>query len=604
MGERPTQGFRPFRHGLPLLSLDNTYTPEDLRAFDERVRRILRRGEVDYVVELKIDGLAVALHFEDGRFVAGATRGDGETGDDITANLATIADLPGRLKGDPPRRLELRGEVYLDHDGFRRANSERAAAGEPPFANPRNAAAGSLKLLDPALVARRPLRLFLYSLGSAEPRPWSLHSEFLGALKSMGAPHDGHWSLCRGIDAVLERCAEWEGRRRELPFDIDGLVVKVDPLEDQAVLGATSKSPRWAIAYKFRAGRAETTLLDIVPSVGRTGVITPVAVLEPVLLGGSTIGRASLYNADQLAALDARPGDRVLVEKGGEVIPKVAAVLTEKRAPGSRPWTFPERCPECGGETGRAAGMVAVRCLNPLCPAQVAGRLEHWARREAMDIEGLGPAVVEQLLERRLVRDVADLYRLTPLDVAGLERHGEKSAANLVEGIEASRGRGLSRLLFALGIPGIGERSAAALALRFGSLEAVAAAGGDELAKVPDFGPVAAEAVRSWFRRPQAKALMRRLLKAGINTRLLPEERPQGSSLEGKTFVFTGELEGFSRAEAEAAVRKLGGKASGSVSAKTDYVVAGADPGSKLKKAASLGVRVLDAEGFRRLLAG
>ncbi|MGH7441264.1 MAG: NAD-dependent DNA ligase LigA [bacterium] len=600
--ERPTQGFKSFHHERPLLSLDNTYGADDLRAFDERVRKILKRVSVGYIVELKIDGLAVALHFEEGRFQAGATRGDGETGDDITANLRTVADLPLRLKGAPPSHLELRGEVYLDHAGFARINAEREAVGEPQFANPRNAAAGSLKLLDSDAVARRPLRLFLYGLGGAQPLPWSSHAAFLESLKSFGTPYEGHWKRCSSMDAVLELCAEWEERRRELPFDIDGLVIKVDSFEDQAVLGATAKSPRWAIAYKFKAGQAETTLLGIEASVGRTGVITPVALLEPVSLGGSVISRASLYNADQLAALDARPGDRVLIEKGGEVIPKVAAVLVERRTGSEKPWTFPENCPACGSETSRAEGLVALRCLNPLCPAQVAGRLEHWAKRDAMDIEGLGPAVVEQLLAAKLVRDVSDLYRLTPLDIAGLQRHGEKSASNLIEGIEASRKRTLSRLLYALGIAGIGERSSAALALRFESLAAVAAADEDELAKTPDFGPVAAEAVRSFFRRPQAKALVRRLVKAGLNTRLLPGERPSGAALKDKTFVFTGELAGFSRAEAEAQVRKLGGKAGSSVSAKTSFVVVGEAPGSKLKQAQKLGVTVLDELTFKKML--
>jgi len=600
--EKPTQGFQPFRHLRPLLSLDNTYNEEDLRAFDERVRRVLGRDEVVYVVELKIDGLAVALHYENGEFRAGATRGDGETGDDITANLRTIGDLPLRLKGDPPERLELRGEVYLDHAGFAGINARREAEGEALFANPRNAAAGSLKLLDPQAVARRPLRLFLYTLGGAEPRPWRTHTEFLESLPGLGVPHDRHWRRCVGIGAVLELCAEWEEGRKALPFDIDGLVLKVDAYDDQAVLGATAKSPRWAIAYKFRTGQAETTLLGIEASVGRTGVITPVALLEPVRLGGSTISRASLYNADQLAALDARIGDRVLVEKGGEVIPKVAAVLVDRRKGGEIPWSLPERCPVCGGETGKDEGEVALRCRNPLCPAQVAGRLEHWARRDAMDIEGLGPAVVDQLLKAGLVRDVADLYLLTPLLLAGLERHGEKSAANLMEGIDASRRRPLARLLFALGIPGIGERSASALARRFGSLEALAKASEEELLKVPDFGPAAAQAVLGYFSRKEARSLLARLKAEGVNTELLPEEAPLAADFEGKTFVFTGELEGFTRAEAEAEVRRRGGKAAGSVSAKTAYVVAGDAAGSKLKKAHQLGVPVLDVEGFRKLL--
>jgi len=600
--EKPSQGFKPFKHARPLLSLDNTYDEADLRAFDERVRKVLKRERVDYVVELKIDGLAVALHFEGGTFVAGATRGNGDQGDDITANLRTIKDLPLALKGKPPRRLELRGEVFLDHAGFQRINAQRSAQEAPLFANPRNAAAGSLKLLDPALVAERPLRLFLYTLGHAEPLPWSGHRQFLDSLKGLGVPHDRHYKACAGMDAVLEQCALWEHKRAELGFDIDGLVIKVDGYEDQAILGATNKSPRWAIAYKFKAGQAETTLLGIEASVGRTGVITPVALLEPVKLAGSTIARASLYNAEQLAALDARPGDRVLIEKGGEVIPKVAAVLKDKRTGQEKAWAFPAECPACGEALVKDEGMVAVRCPNLLCPAQVAGRLEHWAKRDALDIEGLGPAVVDLLLKAGLVKDVAGLYGLTPMMLSGLERMGEKSAANLLEGIDASRARPLGRLLYGLGIPGIGERSAAALARHFHSLEAVAAAAEDELVQVPDFGPIAAEAVKAWFKRREAKALIKRLVKAGLNTALLKEEEPASAELDGRTFVFTGELTGMTREQGEAEVRKRGGKASGSVSAKTSYVVAGEAAGSKLKKAQALGVAVLDEAAFKALL--
>lgn len=600
--EKPSQGFKPFKHKKAMLSLDNTYSEEDLRAFDERVRKVLKRDQVGYVVELKIDGLAVSLHYEKGEFRAGATRGDGSQGDDITANLKTLKGLPLKLKGKVPALLELRGEVFLLHKDFERINKEREAEGQPLFANPRNVASGSLKMVDPADVAKRPLQVYLYTLGEAEPNPFAGHAEFLEALAGWGVPHDRHWKRAAGLDAVLKLAALWEAKRRELPFDIDGLVIKVDAYEDQAVLGATNKSPRWAIAYKFKAGQAETTLLDIEASVGRTGVITPVAILEPVKLAGSTIARASLYNAEQLAALDARPGDRVLIEKGGEVIPKVVAVLTDKRTGKEKPWKFPAACPVCGGETGKDEGMVAVRCFNPLCAAQVAGRLEHWSKRDAMDIEGLGPAVVEQLLKAGLVKDVADLYRLTLMDVQGLERHGERSAANLVDGIAATLHRPLGRLLYALGIPGVGERSADSLARHFKSLDAVMEADDEALKQVPDFGPVAAAAVRGYFKRKEAKSLIKRLKAAGLNTQLLAEEQAASAELEGKTFVFTGELSGWTRDQAEAEVRKRGGKASGSVSAKTSYVVAGEAPGSKVKNALKLGVPVLDEAAFKQLL--
>jgi DNA ligase (NAD+) len=600
--EKPSAGFKPFKHARPMLSLDNTYSEEDLRAFDERVRKILKRDAVSYVVELKIDGLAVALHYEDGQFKAGATRGDGVQGDDITENLRTLKDLPEKLKGKAPKQLELRGEVYLDHAGFERINKERVKAEEPLFANPRNAAAGSLKLQDRAVVASRPLRLFLYTLGGATPLPWKAHHEFLAALGPWGVPHDKHYKVCEGIDAVLKQCGAWEKKRAELGFDIDGLVIKVDGYEEQSILGATNKSPRWAIAYKFKAGQAETTLNGIEASVGRTGVITPVALLEPVKLAGSTISRASLYNAEQLAELDARPGDRVLIEKGGEVIPKVVAVLKEKRTGKEKPWKFPSTCPVCGEATVQDEGMVAVKCPNLLCRAQVSGRLEHWAKRDAMDIEGLGPAVVEQLLSAKLVQDVAGLYSLTPLDIAALERHGEKSASNLIDGIEDSKKRPLGRLLYGLGIPGVGERGAESLAKHFKSLEAVMDADEEALKKVPDFGPIAAKAVKSFFKAKQAKALVKKLVKAGLNTKLLKEEQAASAEFEGKTFVFTGELESFSRDEGEAEVRKRGGKASGSVSAKTSYVVAGPGAGSKLKNAQKLGIPVLDEAAFRKMI--
>ena len=600
--EKPTQGFKSFKHKKPMLSLDNTYSEEDLRAFDERVRKLTKRETVDYVVELKIDGLAVSLHFDKGAFRVGSTRGDGIQGDDITANLRTIKTLPQQLAGKLPPVLELRGEVFLRHSAFEAINKERAKEGLPLFANPRNVAAGSLKQVDPADVAQRPLQIYLYTLGDAQPNPFKAHSQFLEALKAWGVPHDRHWKKAAGIEAVLKLASLWEGKRKELDFDIDGLVVKVDGYEEQAILGATNKSPRWAIAYKFKAGQAETTLNDIEASVGRTGVITPVAILEPVKLAGSTIGRASLYNADQLEALDARIGDRVLIEKGGEVIPKVVAVLKEKRSGKEKPWKFPKDCPVCGGETGRDEGMVAYRCLNPLCGAQVAGRLEHWAKRDAMDIEGLGPAVVDQLLKAKLLTDVAGLYKLTALDLSALERHGEKSAANLIDGIDASRRRPLGRLIYALGIPGVGERGAASLAVHFGSLDAIAAADDEALKKVPDFGPIAAAAIRAYFKRKEAKALLKKLKAAGLNMTLLAEEKPASGELDGKTFVFTGEMEGYSRDEAEAEVRKRGGKASGSVSAKTSYLVAGESAGSKLKNAQKLGVTVLDEKGFKKLL--
>ncbi len=597
--EKPSEGFLPHRHSLPMLSLDNTYNEEDLRAFDERVRKILKRDQIEYVVEIKIDGLAVALRYENGIFVGGATRGDGETGDDISANLRAIATLPLKLKGQPPKSLELRGEVFLDHAAFKAINIEREAQGLALFANPRNSAAGSIKQKDPVEVAKRPLRVFLYSLGAVKERPWDTHFEFLNALKGLAVPHDGHYALCQGMGAVTVACKRWELNRESLGFDIDGVVIKVNAFEDQAVLGLTGKSPRWAIAYKFKAGQAQTTLLDIEASVGRTGVITPVAILSPVKLGGSTISRASLYNADQLEALDLRLGDQVIIEKGGEVIPKVVAVAEQG---GGKRWRFPKKCPACDGPVTREAGMVAYRCANLRCPAQAVGRIEHFASRAAMDIEGLGPARVQALMEAGLLKDPLDIYTLRAQDVALLERQGEKSAEKLILAIQASKQRPLGRLLHALGIPQVGERGADALAKNFKSLDAIASANEDALQKVPDFGPIVAASVFSFFESKLARAWLKRLKASGINTVLLESEAPASGELQGKTFVFTGELLGFTRENAEAEVRKRGGKASGSVSAKTSYVVAGNEAGSKLKKAQKLGVAILDEHGFKKLL--
>ncbi len=604
VGERASGGFAPFRHRVPMLSLDNTYSLEDLEAFDQRVRKTLKREAIGYCVELKIDGLAVALHYEKGVFVRGVTRGDGETGDDISANLRTLRGLPPRLKGRAPAAIEVRGEVYLPRKALELLNQRRAEQGQPLFANCRNAAAGSLKLLDPAEVAQRPLDLFCYGLGAVQGASFKAHSASLDRLQAWGMPVNPQHRVCRGIEAVFALLQEWNALRPGLDYDTDGLVVKVDSLEEQRILGATGKSPRWSIAFKFSAGRAETTLLGIEPSVGRSGVVTPVALLEPVALGGSVISRASLYNADQLQALDARLGDRVLVEKGGEVIPKVVSVLKEKRPTGSKAWDFPTHCPDCGEPLTRLEGMVAFRCPNPACPAQVCGRLEHFAGRDALDIENLGPALVEQLVAKGLVRAPSDLYRLEPAALAGLEHMGEKSAGNLLAGLQASRRRGLGRLLHGLGIPQVGARAAETLAQAFGSLDALMAADEAALLKVPDFGPATAAAVRAYFARKGVAQELARLKAAGLNTRLLDEERPAASTLQGRTFVFTGELQGFTREQAEAEVRKRGGKASASVSAKTSYVVAGPVAGSKLKKAQRLGVPVLDEAAFRDLLKG
>jgi DNA ligase (NAD+) len=602
VGENTTKGFKSFKHFVPMLSLDNTYNAEDLRAFDARVSKTLGHPCSGYSVELKIDGLAVALHYENGKFVRGVTRGDGEKGDDVTENMATIKSVPGALKGGPPRYLEARGEVYYPIKVFEAMNAARRKEGLPEFANPRNTASGSLKMIDAAEVAKRGLAVFVYALGRVEPRPWDSHDATLKAFKAMGLPVNPEQRTCRDIEAVLGEIGRWDKERRDLDYEIDGLVVKVNSFEEQSILGATGKSPRWAIAYKFAAGQAETELLDIEASVGRTGVITPVAILKPVRLAGSTISRASLYNAEQLADLDARPGDTVDIEKGGEVIPKVVSVLKSKGKKRGKAWQFPKKCPACGGTVEGSEGMVARRCVNLLCPAQRLGRLEHYCSRDAMDIEGCGPSRLEQLLQAGLVETPADLYKLKKEQIMELERQGEKSAENMIAGIEASKRRGLGRLIYALGISQIGDRAADALARRFASMDGLMQATEEELKKVADFGPVAAASLRDYFKRKEAQKLLAALKKAGVNMSRLAEEAQGGSKFEGQTFVFTGELSQMSRSEAEALVRKNGGKASGSVSAKTSYVVAGESAGSKLKNALKLGVKVLDEKDFLKLV--
>ncbi len=601
-GKAPARGFASFRHKAPMLSLDNAYSEEELREFDQRVSKILGRASLGYGIELKIDGLAISLHYVDGRLAHGVTRGDGESGDDVTENLRQVGGVAERLKGKAPHWLELRGEVYMPLSSFDRLNRERQAIGLPEFANPRNAAAGSLKTLDTAEVKRRGLKLLIYALGYSEGAAFKNQKEFLAAVKKFGLPTSPYQVYDKDLGRVLKEIQAWHDKDLGIDFEMDGLVVKLGDFEERAILGYTGKSPRWAIAYKFPAGKAETILEGIEASVGRSGVITPVARLRPTRLAGSTISRASLYNEDQMRALDLRIGDTVIIEKGGEVIPKVSAVLLAKRPPSAKVWHFPKCCPVCQGEVKRAEGMAAYRCVNPLCGAQRAGRLEHFVSREAMDIEGCGPAMIEQLLENKLVQGPDDLYRLKADDLSALERQGEKSAANLMSAIEMSKTRPLARLIHALGIPQVGERGAQALVRRYADLDELMQASPEDLQKVPDFGPVAAASLNEYFNRPEAKAMVKALKKAGVNTRRLSQEEAlEGGKFEGQTFVFTGELTHVSRDEAEAMVRKLGGKASGSVSAKTSYVVAGESAGSKLKKAQSLGVKIIDEPTFLKM---
>ncbi len=607
VGAAPAEAFAPVVHRSPMMSLANVYSMEELRAFDARVRKALGGEPVEYVAELKIDGLAVSLVYEEGRFVRGATRGDGTTGEDVTHNLRTIRSIPMRLRLGPPVSIDVRGEVYMIRREFHKLNEERRASGEPLFANPRNAAAGSLRQLDPKVTAARPLDIFVYGAGYMSDMggaALTTHLESLGLLKEAGFRINPNTRLCRTIDEVVDYCAHWGERRDTLDYEIDGVVVKVNSLAQQERLGATARSPRWAVAYKFPARQATTKVRDIIVQVGRTGTLTPVAVLDPVELAGSTVSRATLHNEDIIRAKDIRIGDTVVVEKGGDVIPEVVKMVTERRTGAEREFRMPAKCPECGADVVRLEGEAASRCVGGMaCPAQVREGILHFASRDAMDIEGMGPSLVAQLLDAGLVKTAADIYDLKLDDIARLERMGKKSAENLLSAIERSKSHPLHRLVFALGIRHVGERSARDLAEHFGTMDRLAAATYDELTRVPDVGPKVAESVLAFFREPRNRESLRRLADAGVNMKETEKAAPSAESpLAGKTVVLTGTLERFTRKEAEEAVLARGGKVSSSVSRKTDYVVVGKDPGSKYDKARELGVTILDEHEFERLL--
>jgi len=612
VGGRPVDGFPTVEHLRQMLSLDNAYNEQELREFGERVTRGLdAAGPITYVAELKIDGLSIALTYENGRLTRGATRGDGSRGEDVTSNVRTIRSIPLTLKDAPPSRLEIRGEVYLPRTSFERMNREREEGGEPLFANPRNAAAGTMRNLDPRQVAARALRAWTYDIAGADAAP----TDVLATLEKWGLPVEPHHALCDGMDAVVAFCDEWRDRRQSLPFEIDGVVVKVADRAARQRLGATSKFPRWAIAFKFPAQQAETTLRRIHLQVGRTGAVTPVAELDPVFLAGSTIAMATLHNADEVRRKDIRPGDRVVIEKGGDVIPKIVRVLDPDREGRPDPWEMPPTCPECQSMLVRPDEEVVWRCENASCPARLRRSLEHFASRHAMDIEGLGSAIVDQLLEQGLVHTVADLYGLTaerleqlvvaPRDPASdraRPRKLGKVGTNLAAQIDASRKADLWRVIHALGIRHVGERAAQVLAQAFTNMDRLRAASVDALQATPEIGPVVAASVHSWFAEPHNAALVDRLRDAGLTmVSTLPPAAAAGP-LTGKTFVLTGTLESMSREEATAAIERLGGRVSSSVSKKTSAVIVGADPGSKADKARTLGVETIDEAAFRRLI--
>ncbi|MGE5530403.1 MAG: NAD-dependent DNA ligase LigA [Patescibacteria group bacterium] len=601
VGGEPLPVFETVVHRRPLLSLANAYSDEDLRAFDARVRKFLGGEDVAYVAELKIDGLTVALTYEDGRLALGATRGDGERGEDITANVRTIRSIPLRL--GRPLSLTVRGEVYIARDDFARLNEAREAAGEPLFANPRNAGAGSLRQLDPKVTASRPLDAFFYDLlgvdgASGVDTQWAS----LALLKELGFKVNPESRLCRDIEEVIAYCREWAGKRHGLPYEIDGIVVKADSLAQQARLGATAKAPRSKIAYKFPAEEQTTRVCEITVNVGRTGAVTPLAVLEPVEVAGSTVSRATLHNEDYIREKDIRIGDTVVIRKAGDVIPEVVRVLTDKRTGAERAFAMPAHCPECGAEVVRLEGEAVARCVGAACPAQLREGIIHFASRNAMNIEGLGPQIVAQLIEAGLVGDPADLYALTAEQLLKLERFGEKSAANLVASIGSTRSNPLHRLIFALGIRHVGENAARILADSFGSMDALAGAPFEELQDIQGIGPKIAESIVGFFHEEQNRRLLEKLRTAGV--RMEEERRERGPlHLAGKTFVLTGGLLSMTREEAEERLRALGAKTAGSVSRKTDYVVAGKDPGSKYQKAQELGIEIWDEERLLQCLA-
>ena len=622
---QPLKEFKQVQHLQPMLSLDNTYSQEDVRNFVNRVQKLLPDQKLEWIVEPKIDGVAINLRYEQGVFTCGSTRGDGTTGDDITANLKTIRSIPARLHSGAgispvhprqdrrdacPTMLEVRGEVYLSKAGFERLNAERKAAGEEEFANPRNAAAGSLKQLDPRMVAKRPLDIIVYGLGqvAGAPEQPQQHDGMLAWLNALGFKTPDRTWHCRSADELVAAIEALDQVRRKFAYETDGAVIKLNTFAQRETAGFTSKAPRWSIAYKYAAEQAETLLKGITVQVGRTGALTPVAELEPVFLAGSTISRATLHNEDYIRQKDIRIGDTVKIEKAGEVIPAVVDVVLARRTGKEAAFCFPAQCPECGSKVARAPGIdvadegVVWRCLNPDCPAQVRGRLEHWCARSAMDIEGGGEVLVRQLVQAGLVRDVADLYSLKLAEVAGLERMGEKSAQNFLAGIQASKQRDLWRLLFGLGILHVGAGVAKALGRRFAALDNVFAVGVDQLTECEDVGEVIAQSVVQWQGDARNRKLIERLRQAGLNfNSALYQPKAKAGPLTGKTFVLTGTLPTLKREEAAAKIEAAGGKVSGSVSKKTDYVVAGAEAGSKLDKAQKLGVQIIDEAELLRL---
>jgi DNA ligase (NAD+) len=605
VGGAPRDGFQTVRHARAMLSLDNAFSYDGLRDFDRRVREGSGKGKIEYIAEHKFDGLSISLQYEDGVLVRGVTRGDGTTGEDVTPNVKTIRSIPLQVdmavlkKAKLPSDFEVRGEVLMTRKAFEALNRQQEQSGGKIFVNARNSAAGAVRVLDPSITAARRLDFFAYYLFVDGKVPFPKHSDSLAALKQLHFRASDDWKLCNGIDAVIAYCEDWDAKRGKLPYEIDGVVIKVNATAIQNELGYTAKAPRWAIAYKYPARQETTVVNDIIVQVGRTGALTPVAVLEPVQVGGVTVSRSTLHNMDEVERLGLQIGDTVLIERAGEVIPHVLKVVKEGK--NRKPFRMPKYCPECGSTIHKSEGEVAYRCVNAACPAKRKESLLHYASRHAMNIDGLGDKIVDQLVDQGLVKDVADLYTLKEDQVAALDRMAEKSAQNLLAEIEGSKKNSLARLIYALGMRFVGERTGQLLAEHFSSLEELAAANEDQLVAVPEVGPKVAAAIAEFFSEPANRQLIKKLHKAGVHP-VAEKREVKSDKLAGKSFVFTGGLANRSREEAGELVQQHGGKVSGSVSKKTDYVVVGTDPGSKYDKAKELGVTVLTEAEFEKLL--
>ncbi len=603
VGGEPVEGSISVEHKIAMLSLENTYSEEEIREYEKKLQRELPGEEFQWVVELKIDGISISLIYEDGEFVRGSTRGDGRVGDDITPNLRTIHTIPLKLRKKVPGIVEIRGEIYMTKSGFKKVNRERELKKESLFANPRNAAAGSLKLLNPRITSKRPLDNFIYNLTqSTQMKIPPTHRECLNVMKEWGFKVNPNYKLCRSIEEVINYCNSWMKRKEQLDYDVDGMVIKVNLVDQQARLGSTTKNPRWAIAYKFPAQQATTKIRKIIVQVGRTGALTPVAIFDPTPLAGTTITRATLHNEDEIKRKDIRIGDTVIIEKGGDIIPQVVKVVEEKRVGKEEIFSMPKTCPVCSAKVLRLPGEVLTRCIGSSCPAQLKERIAHYAQRTAMDIDGLGDKLIEQLVDKKVILDISGLYRLDLSTLSSLERMGEKSSQNLLPQIEESKEQPLHRLIFALGIRYVGIRGAQILAEKFSSINDLFSASVEELEFIPEIGPRTAQAIISFFKEEKNEKLLGELKELGVQMGKREIKKIREKPFKGKKFVFTGSLKRYARSETQAMVEELGARAVNSVSKNIDYVVVGKEPGSKYEKAKRLGVKILNEEEFQELI--